>query len=270
MGAMSQAWYIEPAAAVHYADILSQVLAGSFGDLFGSADDPYRVNSSAQADEAGEVLVIPVSSVMMKNDSCFSAGTASMAAAIYAANTSNTISAIVMKMDTPGGSVDGTEALAGAVQNSKKPVVAWAEQMCSAGYWVGSAAREIVLAGETACVGSIGTMSKLTDSRGSQEARGIKEKLVFASRSTDKNKSFIEALDGKPDALITEYLDPMNNVFLGSVEKNRTGKIDLKKEDVLTGKTYFGSNAIAVGLADKIAPFSYAVKRSLQMAKTIQ
>lgn len=268
--ALGGAWYIEESAAYHYAAIVSEVLAGSFDDLFGSSDESYRVNSSGAPDENGEVLILPISSVMMKADSCGSMGTASMVSIIESANNDSTIASIVLKMDTPGGTVDGTEALATAVQNSSKPVVTWAEMMCSAGYWVGSSADEIILSGETANAGSIGTMVKLTDMRGLQEARGVKERIIFASRSADKNKASLDALDGKPEALITEYLDPMNNVFLNAVQHNRSGKINTKKEDVLTGKVYFGSNAVKVGLADKIASLNYAVKRSLQLAKTIQ
>lgn len=260
----------EEAAHIH-ADALQKIFSGNIEQVAGLFDDAppsYRVNSQNQLDETGEVLILPVSGAMMKHDSCFSSGTASLAAEIIRANANHSIASIVLILDTPGGSVDGTEAFSNVIAQSKKPVVAYAELAASAGYWAGSSAKEIVLSGETAGVGSIGTMAILRDRRAFLEANGSKEIVIFASRSTDKNKSSIDALDGKTEAYRKEFLDPLNAVFLGAVETNRAGKIDTKKEDVLTGKMYFGSNAVRVGLADKIGSLDYAVKRSLQLAKS--
>lgn len=268
---LTRAWLMEEEAAHVYADALQKIFSGNMQQVAGLFDDAppsYRVNSSNLLDESGEVLILPVSGVMMKHDSCFSSGTATLANEIIKANQDDSISSIVLVLDTPGGSVDGTEAFSNIIAQSKKPVIAFVELAASAGYWSGSSAREIVLAGETAGVGSIGTMAILRDRRAFLEANGSKEVVIFASRSTDKNKSSIDALDGKTEGYKSEFLDPLNAVFLSAVERNRAGKIDTKKEDVLTGKMYFGSNAIKAGLADKVAPLEYAVKRSIQLAKS--
>jgi ClpP class serine protease len=55
-----------------------------------------------------------------------------------------------------------------------------------------------------------------------------------------------------------------------SWKKSRAGKIDLSKEDVTEGDIYIGKAALKAGLADKIGSFDYAIKRSLQLAKTIK
>ncbi len=272
--ALGRVWLIDEQHAYLYAELLQAIIEGKAGDikagLFDDSELPFRADSRASKAIDGEVLVIPVTGPMMENDFCGTLGTASMTKMINAANRDSSIQSLVLKMNTPGGTVAGTEDFAAAVAASQKPVVTFATLMCSAGYWVGSASDEIVLGGETSIAGSIGTMATLRDTRKSDEARGNKTLHVFASRSIHKNKAALEALDGKPEAYITEILDPLNAVFESAVTKNRGDKLDLKKEDVLTGKVYVGNNAVQAGLADKIGSLDYAVKRSLQLAKTLR
>lgn len=268
---MGRQWYIDQESAYKYAEILKSMLAGNYtvdAGLF-TDDNPYRTTSTGTTTDNGPVMVIPVFGVMMKSDSCFSYGTSTFSNLIASANAEDSIKSIVLHFDSPGGSVDGTEAFSNTIKASKKPIVAFAELIGSAAYWAASSSNEIILSGETAAAGSIGTMASLTDTRGFDSAVGIKEHIIFATRSTDKNRSITDAMDGKAQAFITEVLDPLNNVFIGAVEGNRSGKINVKNEDVLTGKIYFGSNAVKVGLADKIGTLDYAIKRSLQLAKTM-
>jgi ClpP class serine protease len=59
-------------------------------------------------------------------------------------------------------------------------------------------------------------------------------------------------MDGDGKMLIAETLDPLNNEFLATVKSNREGKLNLAKENVLTGKTYVSKQAIEYGLIDGI------------------
>lgn len=269
--ALGQVWLIEETGAQHYAELLFHVLEGNVkAGLFDDVEMPYRANSSGIKTPNGPVFVLPVQGIMMQDDFCGELGTDSMSNLIKAVNRDSSIQSIVLKMRTPGGSVAGTENFSNTVKTSQKPVVAWAEMMCSAGYWVGSAANEVVISGQTSMVGSIGTMATLRDTRANKEKNGSKEVVMFATRSVHKNRSTLEALDGKPENYVKEFLDPLNAAFENSVSTNRAGKIDLKKEDVMTGKVYIGSNIVEVGLADTIGSLDYAIKRSLQLAKSIK
>lgn len=267
--AFDRPWLIEPSAAQAWAEVLHGIITGSseIESKWIDPDQAFRVNDSAQRSEDGSVLVLPINGPMMKNDFCGSPGTATMAANIMAANQDPSIKSIVLSISSPGGSVDGTEHLANAVANSKKPVVVHADQMCSAAMWVGSQSKEIFINGKTSMVGSIGTMAVIRNSREFQEKNGVKEVIMFASRSIHKNRAALEAMDGKPGAYQNEFLNPINDVFEGAVQKGRAGKVDYDKEDVGTGKVYMGLKAIRVGLADKIGSLQTAVRRSLQLSQ---
>src|SRR5574343_863374 len=67
-----------------------------------SYDNFYRVNSSAEMDNNGELLVIDVTGPVMKGDYCGAPGMQTIAQAIGAAENDNTISSILLNIDSPG------------------------------------------------------------------------------------------------------------------------------------------------------------------------
>src|SRR5690606_6943553 len=102
----------------------------------------------------------------------------------------------------------------------------------------------------TSIIGSIGTMITLADMRPAMEKAGIKLHEIYASKSTKKNKTFHDALDGKYKPITEQLLDPFNEVFHNAVKESRGEKI--KDEDVFTGATYLAEQALENGLIDHI------------------
>jgi ClpP class serine protease len=271
--ALGKVWLMDEMGARYYAELLDHLINGTAtisAGLFDEVELPYRTNTAGTRTNNGSVFVLPIEGALMANDYCGSMGTESMSRLLKAAYKDNSIDGIVLKWKSPGGSVDGTEDFSNTIAEKTKTVLSWVRMGCSAAYWAMSPSSEIMISGETAMVGSIGTMSTMRDTRASEEKRGYKEVVTFASRSIHKNRSAMDALDGKPEAYITEILDPLNAAFENAVLKNRAGKIDLKKEDVGTGKVYIGSNIINVGLADSKGSIEDAIKRSIQLAKSIK
>lgn len=257
-------WLIEESAANEYAVIAHQLKAGNVVKLEAKATPAYMMPVAGSVGRTGNVLVLPINGPIMKYDFCGSMGTQTMANIIRSANASSTVDAIVLSIDSPGGAVDGTEDLSNAIAASTKPVIAFAHgKMASAAYWIGSAAKEIIISGETTMLGSIGTMATL------RKGINADEQVLFASKSTRKNKAVLDAMNGETEAFIKSVLDPINVVFTKAVEKYRAGKIDLKTEDVTEGDIYYGKKAIAVGLADKIGTLDYAVKRAYSLSKNL-
>ena len=83
-----------------------------------------------------------------------------LTAKLYEAADDPEVEAIVLDVDSPGGTVSGTDAFSEVVATvaAVKPVVTYANGcMCSAAYWAGSAAS-MVIAERTASVGSIGVI----------------------------------------------------------------------------------------------------------------
>lgn len=215
----------------------------------------------------GSVALIPVIGPIMKNDYCGSIGTASMRALIKEAEANPNIIGIVLNIDSPGGSVDGTEVCANMIKNCSKPTVGFVDDMAaSAAMWLASSCNEIFASTSNDTVGSIGTMSSLYDYRKRMEQLGIKLHEIYATESVHKNKDHKDALDGNYTSIIT-HLDSINETFTTAIKNNRAGKYDLEKENILTGKTYLAKDAVTNGLIDAIGSLDQAVARAKELAE---
>jgi ClpP class serine protease len=216
----------------------------------------------------GSVAIIPIQDVIMQQDYCGSPGTDTMQQWIEAANQNPNITGIVLSINSPGGSADAMIKMAQVVKDSTKPVVTHAaELIASAAYGIGSSANHIMVDHPRLTeVGSIGTMMSWADMKPVYEAMGVKFHTVYATDSVDKNKVMSEANKGNYEPLVKGFLDPYNQEFQMIVQVNRAGKINLKKENVLSGKTYLSEAAIKNGLADSIGSIQDAINKVKQLA----
>jgi len=144
--------------------------------------------SAQQYENTNGVAIIDVAGVLTKCpdfiNTLFGLGTAMLdiGQQVEHAADDDDVSAILLRIDSPGGSVRGTADLAATVAaaNKVKPTVAYAEDMMASGaYWIGSAAGK-VYSNSTAIVGSIGTYAALLDSSGAADKLGLKVHVVRA------------------------------------------------------------------------------------------
>lgn len=274
--AIARPWYIEPQSASYYASLVHKLFAGETITDFNEAADAVKefawaANASGQRISTIEdavdngVAVINVRGAIMKYDYCGAAGTQSMIRALNAANNNPSLSAIVLQIDSPGGSVDGTQQFAEAIKQSKKPVVAYVNgMMCSAAMWIGSAAAERIASSNTDIIGSIGTMARWMDFKEMYARAGVKTHEVYASNSTQKNEGHRAAEEGNYEPLITGTLDPMNDEFTAAIQQN----IPNVDKSVLSGNHYVAKEAKKKGLINKIGSFETAVRSAIQLSKT--
>ena len=284
-------WLMEESQAAYWATIAQQILidktmsavpgmdprtykSNAQATGLQAYDDIFRVDQKGNMDPEGQVQVIRLKGPLMENDYCGAPGMQTMQLALRAANADAGIMSIVLYNDSPGGTVAGTHNLSRDIKSSQKPVVSFVNNMmCSADYWIGSSASEVIADDETdgynTMIGSIGTKCTIMDRSAEMEAKGIKIRHVYADKSSRKGKYSEDIMSGNDDRLKTE-LNQINEVFLKSINENRAGKLRLDKENVLDGEVYNVKEALKYGLIDKVGSFEYAVKRSIMLAKTIK
>ena len=196
-----------------------------------------------------KIAIINLSGALMKEDFCGQLGTQSILTLFDLADTTESVEDIVIVIDSPGGTVDGTFALADAIAECTKKVTAIIDGMCcSAAYWIASGADEIFASAPTNIIGSIGTMIQLYDKSKCLENQGVVLRTYNADDSVNKNTEFSEALKGNGKLLVKNLLNPINDEFIAGVTANRP---DVNKE-ALTGKVYIGKAALTAGLIDGI------------------
>jgi signal peptide peptidase SppA len=213
--------------------------------------------------------VIPVHGVIAKRANLFmeiSGGTSTqlLAKDFQAALDDPDVHSIVLAIDSPGGTVDGTQEIADMVRDSrgKKPIVAHADgMMASAAYWIGSGADRIYIAGDTTAVGSIGVVARHVDYSEADKARGVKVTEITAGKYK-RIASEHEPLSQDGRAYLQSHVDHLYSAFFDSAAKNRgwaaTPESALAKAD---GKIFLGKQAVNAGLVDGVSTLPALVSR---------
>jgi ClpP class serine protease len=167
------------------------------------------------------------------------------------------IHAVALDIDSPGGQASGISELAGMIRagSARKPTVAYVGSLAaSAGYWLASAAQEIV-AHKTAQLGSIGVIQPV-------RVTGDKRTIEFvSSQSPNKNP------DPKTDAgraQIQETVDALAGVFIDSVAEYRGKKPEQVINDFGSGGVKVGRHAVASGMADRLGSLEGVIKELAQ------
>lgn len=207
-----------------------------------------------------KVAIIPIVGVIARYGAFdwwtmrYSRGTMEVMADIQAANTDPNVSSILLWIDSPGGTVDGTEELGNAVFKSVKPVQAAVNGMCaSAAYWVASQAQRVWAVAETNQVGSIGVLQRHIDYSGYYEEMGMKVSYITSTGSDDKVVApESEPLSDEDRAKIVAELDVIRNVFKTHVNRGRKKAGAEVDESAWTGKIMGAKEARDKGLIDGI------------------
>ncbi len=213
---------------------------------------------------SGGVAQIEMIGPMMKYVSSLSSGVSTVYARkqIRHAVQNDEVSAIFLRMDSPGGTVSGTKDLADEVARAVaiKPVIAFIDDLsASANYWIASQCTEIIANNSTALIGSIGTYAVIYDFSKQAESLGIKTYVIGAGKFKGS---------GVPGTEITaehreEYqrvVDSLNNEFTSAVSKGRSlasGTID----ELADGRVHPANVALDLGLIDRIETFDSAISR---------
>jgi len=248
-------WAVEPAAGSALLDLarradLAAHVAAAAPPLLKAALEYTPVKANGQT-----VAVVTLTGTLMKSVGSMSGGTSTVAArrAVRQAANDPEVAAILLAIDSPGGSVAGTADLAADVKaaGKKKPVWAQIEDLgASAAYWVASQADKVFANTATALVGSIGTLAVVYDLSGAADQAGVKT-LVFG---TGPLKGA-----GAPGAPVTEdqqayfrgLVDDAQRSFDAAVRSGR-GLTDRQLEAVKTGGVFGAADALDRKLVDGV------------------
>lgn len=224
-------------------------------------DTEGRASAQAYAVHSG-VAVIPMAGPIMKAKSKYGGcSSIDVRRAIRKAVLDEQVDAILLHIDSPGGTVAGTADLAADVKaaDARKPVYAHIDDLgASAAYWVASQARRIT-ANPTGEVGSIGTMLVLADTSGAYAADGIKVHLVSTGKFKGAGADGIPVTDDHL-AMFQAEVDDLNEHFIAGVVAGRNGKMTpAQVRAVADGRVHIAAKAKTLGLIDEVAPLEVAM-----------
>lgn len=212
----------------------------------------------------GGVAVIPLRGSMIKRARFAWPGIASMEQVrtnIALALEDRDVSAVLLDVDSPGGTVAGTKELADFVSAARreKPFAAYADGlMCSAAYWVGSATGRI-FAPHTATVGSIGVLQLHVEFGRWLEKAGVTYTYLHAGEFKTIGNP-VQPLSERDRAYIQSRLDSLYAMFVHSVAAN----MDLDPADAdswADGHTFLADDARKLGLITEIGTREQALRK---------
>jgi signal peptide peptidase SppA len=239
------------------------ILPETFSVLPGAAIAAAASQGKTGTTTTKQISVITVRGVLTKySQFCGPAGTEQMARWIQVANSDPRIDAIVLRIDSPGGMVAGTETLAGTIRQTSKPVIAFVDDLAaSAAYWLASECDEIIANNTTAQIGSIGVLLSFYDTQPYFEKLGVKFHTVLAPQSENKSRLFDKLRAGDYEEYRNNVLKPLAAKFIETVKGNRPGSGD----DHFKGDVFFAS-ALVGSLIDSIGSFDFALERAATLA----
>lgn len=189
--------------------------------------------------------------------------------ALAAAVADPSITAIVLDMATPGGTVAGVPELAAQVRSAakQKTVIAVANQlMASAGYWIASQAGQIV-ASPSADVGSIGVLAIHQETSKADAESGVTT-TVFRSVPFKADINSVEPLTESARVHIERQLADVHQQFVAAVADGRGVTPAVVATQFGQGRTVSAAEALAAGMVDRIATLDQVLAELLTSENT--
>lgn len=178
------------------------------------------------------------------------------------------VKAVVLRIDSPGGSALVSELIWREIELTKKVkpvVVSMGNLAASGGYYIACNANTI-FAEPTTITGSIGVFGMLPNMHGFATKYGINAEQV----QTHKNASGYSVFEPISEDFKNVTLESIDNIYKTFVTRVATGrKMSFAQVDAIAqGRVWTGSDAIKNGLVDKLGNLDAAIKHAASLAKS--
>ncbi|WP_143426345.1 signal peptide peptidase SppA [Gilliamella sp. Occ4-3] len=174
--------------------------------------------------------------------------------------------AIVLRVNSPGGSVDASEAIRSeleALRDCQIPVViSMGGMAASGGYWI-STASDYIVASPNTITGSIGIFGIIPTFEKSLSHIGVYSDGVTTSPLASNN--FAQDLPTEMNQLIQLNIDSGYQTFISLVSKARNMTTE-QVDKIGQGQVWLGSEASKIGLVDKLGDFDDAIETAATLA----
>ncbi len=165
------------------------------------------------------------------------------------------IEGVVLRVESPGGSIAASQEIAALVRDFEKPiVVSMADMAASGGYYISAPAQGIVAQPGT-MTGSIGVISSIMDMEELYEKLGIRVETI---KSGEHKDMFSRGLTDQERELMQEISDQAYEQFISDVAEGRDMAIEEVRE-LATGELFIGSQAKELGLVDRLGGVDEAI-----------
>jgi protease IV len=230
---------------------------------------PAYVNDTASDNSAGSIGVVTVAGLIVDGEApSGTAGGDSIAAIIDKAVRKGGLKALVVRVDSPGGSVLASERIRQSILNAKRRdmpvVVSMGNVAASGGYWVSTPA-DFIYAEPSTITGSIGVFGILPSFEGTLEKLGIGADGIKTTPLSGEPDLFAGPNE-QADRFLQAGVESVYQRFLRIVAQSRR-KQPAEIDRVAQGRVWDGGTARQLGLVDGFGGLRQAIEKAGELAK---
>ncbi len=179
-----------------------------------------------------------------------------------------TISAIVVRVDSPGGAVVPSQEIYAALmrirENGQNTIVTSMGNMAaSGGYYIASASNTII-ANPGTITGSIGVIMEMTNVEELLENVGVKSVVIKSGLHKDLASPF-RPMDKASRQILQSVMDDVHDQFIHAVAEGRAMEVD-HVQSLADGRIFTGRQAVAEDLVDRLGTLQDAIQLAADLA----
>lgn len=179
------------------------------------------------------------------------------------AESNNGVKAIIIEINSPGGTVVASKEVADKVKSIKKPTIALIREVGASGaYWVASSA-DLIIADELSITGSIGVISSYLQYSGLLERYNVTYERLVTGEFKDLGSPF-KPLTPAERNLLQKKIDIIESKFVYDVAKNRNLPLE-SVQKMADGQFFLGIEAKQNGLIDLTGNRQLAIQKAKEM-----
>jgi len=168
--------------------------------------------------------------------------------------TNNAVKAVIVRFNSPGGTIVGSEILYQELLKIKanKPIVALIESVGASGAYLAALASDYIIAYNGTLTGSIGVLMESPEVVELANKVGVKMNS-FKSSPLKGSPSMFEKTSLQAESVIKDSIVDSYSFFMELVKKSRSKRLDAKNYNIVfDGRVFTGRQALAIGLIDSV------------------
>lgn len=182
---------------------------------------------------------------------------------INEANNDGSVSAILLDINSPGGTPVASEEIMNAIKDCKKPVVAWISDTGASGAYLAATGADKIVASPSSMVGSIGVILDLTNLSELYKKIGVTKTVIKGGKYKDIGSDY-RNMTPEEKTMLQNMVNEHYDHFISIVAENR----NLNKSyvsSIAEGQIYTGSQAKTLKLIDEIGSKQEALDMAAKM-----
>jgi len=181
------------------------------------------------------------------------------------ASKDTSVKAVLLRIDSPGGTVAASQEIAMAVERMDVPVVSSIGDIGASGAYMVASQSDHIVAAPGSAVGSIGVIMQLTNLQGLLDKVGVEFTVSTKGDLKDAGSPY-RSITTTEVALIDEQMTVAYEQFIADVAKGRDMEIEDVRE-LATGWAWMGTEALDLGLIDSLGNYSDAVDKAAELGE---